>query len=162
MKTVIVAASLFIAAAGAAFMPTSAQAQVNFNIVIGNPPPPPRYEVIPGPRAGYVWAPGYWNWDGRRHDWRAGHWERVRAGQVYSRPQWVQADNGWRLQEGGWRHAQGERYERYERHERHDRDERYQRRDRDERHDHDDHRGDDHGRHGEGHCPPGQAKKGNC
>jgi hypothetical protein len=156
MKTAIIAAALFVAASGAAFMPTQAQAQVNFNIVIGNPPPPPRYEVIPRPRPGYVWAPGFWNWDGRSHDWRAGHWERAREGQIYNRPQWVQADNGWRLQEGGWRRAQGERY---------------QRREREERHDRDDYRRDDHGDrgengrgngHGVGHCPPGQAKKGNC
>ena len=149
MKTAIIAAALFVAASGAAVMPTLAQAQVNFNIVIGNPPPPPRYEVAPRPRAGYVWAPGFWNWDGRGHDWRAGHWEQARQGQVYSRPQWVQADNGWRLQEGGWRHAEAKRHYRHEREER------------EERHEY---RDDDHGgrKHGGGHCPPGQAKKGNC
>lgn len=25
-------------------------------------PPSPREEVIPTPRHGYVWAPGYWDW----------------------------------------------------------------------------------------------------
>lgn len=158
MKTAIITAALLLAASGAVFAPTEAQAQVNLNIVIGNPPPPPRYEVVPRPRPGYVWAPGYWNWNGRNHDWRGGHWERVREGQAYYRPQWVQADNGWRFQEGGWRRGEGNRYERHERHERHDRH--------DDRRD--EYRREDGDRHGHGHgggggfCPPGQAKKGNC
>lgn len=154
MKTAIIAAALFITVSGTAFLPTQAQAQVNFNIIIGNPPPPARHEAVPRPRAGYVWAPGFWTWNGHDHDWRAGHWERARQGEVYTRPQWVQADNGWRLQEGGWRREQAER------HQRHDRD---GRRDRDD-HRRDDHRRNDHGKHGHdgGHCPPGQAKKGNC
>ena len=159
MKIAILAATLFVAASGAAFTPTAAHAQVNFNIIIGNPPPPPRYEVVPRPRPGYVWAPGFWNWNGHSHDWRGGHWERSREGQVYYQPQWVQADNGWRLQEGGWRRGQGDRYERHERHERQERHERD-----DDRHDdyrRDDRGGPGHG-HGGGHCPPGQAKKGNC
>ena len=152
MKIAVIAAALLVAASGALFTPSQAQAQVNFNLVIGNAPPPPRHEVIPRPRAGHIWVPGYWNWDGRGHDWRGGHWERAREGQVYRRPQWVEADNGWRLQEGGWRRAQGERYQRREREERH------------ERHNRDDYRRDDHGKHRDRgiHCPPGQAKKGNC
>ena len=32
-------------------------------------PPPPRVEVVPAPRVGYVWAPGYWRWNGHRHVW---------------------------------------------------------------------------------------------
>lgn len=157
MKSAVIAAALFVAVSGAAFVPAPAHAQVNVNIVIGNPPPPPRYEAVPRPRAGYVWAPGFWNWNGRDHDWRSGHWERARAGQVYNLPQWVQADNGWRLQEGGWRRARAERHERYERqerHERHDRRDEYRSEERD---------GHGHGHgHGGDHCPPGQAKKGRC
>ena len=150
MKTAIICAALFVAATGAAFTPTQAHAQVNLNIIIGNPPPPPRHEVVPRPRPGYVWAPGYCNWNGHRHEWRAGHWERARQGQVYYRPQWVHVDNGWRLQEGGWRRAQGERHERHDRNDHRRNDYRM-----------DNHDGNRHG-HGGGHCPPGQAKKGNC
>jgi hypothetical protein len=163
VSTVIVAA-LLVAASSAMLAPTHAYAQVNLNIIIGNPPPPPRYEVVPRPRPGYVWAPGYWNWNGRDHDWRGGHWERAREGQVYYRPQWVQADNGWRFQEGGWRGEQRARQERYQRDEyrreeyRHDEHRR-------EEHRREEHRDDGEGRghgHGGGFCPPGQAKKGNC
>ena len=32
-------------------------------------PPAPREEVVPAPRVGFVWAPGYWNWDGHKHVW---------------------------------------------------------------------------------------------
>jgi hypothetical protein len=49
-----------------------AQAQVSVNINIGAPPPP-RAEPLPPPRHGYVWIPGFWDWDGHRHFWREGH-----------------------------------------------------------------------------------------
>lgn len=41
----------------------AAQATIYFNVA----PPQPRYEVVPAPRRGYVWAPGYWNARGNRH-----------------------------------------------------------------------------------------------
>lgn len=153
MKNAIIAAALAAAGFCALIAPATVHAQVNVNIVIGNPPPPARHEAIPRARPGYVWAPGYWNWNGDRHDWRGGHWERARQGQVYYRPQWVQADNGWRLQEGGWKRSKNAHVER------HVRDD--HRRDNDHRHE--GRGGHGHGKgHGGGHCPPGQAKKGNC
>ena len=30
--------------------------------------------VQPAPRAGYIWSPGHWEWNGRRHVWVAGRW----------------------------------------------------------------------------------------
>ena len=32
------------------------------------------YEVVPAPRAGAIWSPGRWEWNGYRHRWVAGHW----------------------------------------------------------------------------------------
>jgi hypothetical protein len=32
------------------------------------------YEVMPPPRAGHIWSPGRWEWNGYRHRWVAGHW----------------------------------------------------------------------------------------
>jgi len=32
------------------------------------------YEVVPPPRAGAIWSPGRWEWNGYRHRWVAGHW----------------------------------------------------------------------------------------
>ncbi len=43
--------------------PTPAQAAVGIDIDVA--PPAPRVIVTPGPRAGFVWAPGYWRWNGR-------------------------------------------------------------------------------------------------
>jgi hypothetical protein len=156
MKSMLITAAMMIATTSAAFMPEKAHAQVNLNITIGNPPPPPRHEVVPVARPGYIWAPGYWDWDGRNHAWREGHWERARQGEVYQRPEWVRADNGWRLREGGWRRDGYQRDEHREHRERHE--------DRaDHRHDREDYRGQgrEEGWRG-GHCPPGHAKKGEC
>jgi len=102
MKHRIAIAAFVAVAATAACLPATASAQVGVSIVIGNPPPL-RHEIVPHARHGYVWAPGYWDWNGRRYVWIAGHWERVRPGQVYVRPEWHHERDGWRLDRGGWR-----------------------------------------------------------
>ncbi|RXZ38282.1 hypothetical protein D9O50_01670 [Oxalobacteraceae bacterium CAVE-383] len=101
MKRIICAAALIAASAGA-LLPLQASAQTGVSVVIGNQPPPPRYERVPPPRAGYVWAPGYWNWDGGRHVWAPGHWERVHRYRTYRPAQWHQGPRGWELDRGGW------------------------------------------------------------
>jgi hypothetical protein len=108
MKRILCTAAAIVLST-AAFVPTQAVAQVAFNVVVGNAPPPVRYEVVPAPRYGYEWAPGYWNWNGSRHQWMRGHWERARPGQYYQRPEWRQGHNGWELNRGGWQ--RGERYD---------------------------------------------------
>jgi len=66
-------------------------------------PPPPRVEVVPPPRVGYVWAPGYWRWNGRRHVWIQGSWVRERRGWHWEPDAWVQGPNGrWHLSRGHW------------------------------------------------------------
>lgn len=101
MKRIFVAAAA-IAIGAAAFIPAQAFAQVDFNIVIGNAPPPLRYEAVPAPVHGYEWVPGYWDWNGRHHQWSHGRWEQVRSGYVYQRPEWRQGGGGWQLNRGGW------------------------------------------------------------
>lgn len=100
MKRILIAAVL--ALAGVASLPAHARPNVDVQIVIGNAPPPPRYETVPAPRANRVWVPGYWSWTGHRHVWVAGHWERARAGHYYRPPQWRRVHNGWKLDRGGW------------------------------------------------------------
>ena len=112
-----------------------AVAQIDLNVIIGTPPPPVIVEPMPPPRVGFIWAPGFWAWDGRHHIWQGGHWEAQHVGGFYAQPSWVQAPGGWRFVPGHWE-GRGER----EHHHHH--------------HDRDDHDG--------GFCPPGQAKKGNC
>ena len=104
-KNIVLAVLLTTSAASAVLMAPVAQAQVrgSVDIRIGTPPPPPRYESAPPPRRGYVWAPGYWAWDGHRHVWVGGHWERVRRGyHHYAPPGWHQDPDGWRFNRGGW------------------------------------------------------------
>ena len=72
-------------------------------------PPAVRYEAIPAPRHGYVWAPGYWDYrGGRHHVWVRGHWVRERPGYVYYAPAWHQSNGRWYLERERW--ARGDRY----------------------------------------------------
>src|ERR1700690_145315 len=66
-----------------------AYAEVNFSFGVEVAPPPPRVEVVPPLRAGFVWAPGYWNWDHGRHVWMEGRWIEARRGQSWVPDRWV-------------------------------------------------------------------------
>jgi hypothetical protein len=68
-------------------------------------PPEPRSEVVPAPRRGYTWAPGYWDWRGNRHVWVAGHWVKERRGYAYHEPRWVERDGRWMQERRGWQRA---------------------------------------------------------
>ena len=85
-KTLLVA--LCAASLGGLAAPMTASAEVR--IYLNTAPPPLRYEAVPAPRAGYLWAPGYWNARNNRHYWQAGHWERERRGYHYNQPTWTQ------------------------------------------------------------------------
>ena len=76
----------------------SADVGIYFNMA----PPPVRYEVVPAPRHGYTWSPGYWNARGQRHVWQAGHWEKDRRGYHFAQPTWTQHNNRWQLERGRW------------------------------------------------------------
>lgn len=114
MKRILCTAAAILISS-AAFIPPQAIAQSRVDIIIGNAPPPVRYEVIPAPRHGYEWVPGYWDWNGRRHHWIAGHWERMRAGHYYAPPVWEQRNNGWYLNRGGWQRGEHRGYGRGDR-----------------------------------------------
>ena len=106
-RTLTYVAALTLGAA--ALMPVTASAQIDLNLFVNAAPPAARYEAIPAPRSGYVWAPGYWNWEGNRHVWTAGRWEQERQGYQYQRSEWQRHNDGWRLNRGGWQQvaAQG-------------------------------------------------------
>ena len=97
--------TLTVLAAASATISVSAIAAPYVDVRVG--PPPPRHEVVPPARAGYVWSPGYWDWRGHRHVWVNGHWERARHGHVYHEPRWEQSGDQWRLHHGNW--AKGDR-----------------------------------------------------
>jgi hypothetical protein len=81
-----------------------ASAQVVVGVGINVAPPPPRFERVPPPRRGWVWAPGYWQWNPgwHRHVWVGGHWERERPGYRWYPGAWTQGRDGWRWRDGYW------------------------------------------------------------
>jgi hypothetical protein len=65
-------------------------------------PPAPRVEHAPPHRDGYVWAPGYWDWNGHFFRWESGTWiaEHHRAHWVADR--WEQDGSQWHHVRGHW------------------------------------------------------------
>ena len=98
-KRKALAAALVVSALGAFPLAASADRV----IVINDAPPPPRHEVIPAPRHGYVWAPGYWQWRNGHHVWVRGHWERERHGMYWHPSRWEQRDGRYVFERGGWK-----------------------------------------------------------
>lgn len=105
MKRTLAVAALLALAGGAGFAPLPAMAQPRVDVVIGAAPPPPRFERVPVARRGYVWAPGHWEWNGRRHFWVSGVWLAERPGYVYSAPIWYQERGRWQMRPAGWAHG---------------------------------------------------------
>jgi len=105
IRTNIIASSLFSALTLATA--PAAHAQIHGVVVVRDAPPPLRAEVVPAPRHGWVWAPGYWSWQGHRHVWHRGAWVRERPGFVYAPPGWIERDGRWHFHEGRW--ARGDR-----------------------------------------------------
>jgi hypothetical protein len=66
-------------------------------------PPEPRVLIVPAPRAGYVWAPGFWRWNGRAHVWVDGRWLREQSGKHWVPAHWEEGRRGyWHFEEGHW------------------------------------------------------------
>jgi hypothetical protein len=66
-------------------------------------PPAPRSEPVPPARMGFVWAPGFWRWDGHQHVWEAGHWEKDHPGHHWVPAAWTPGPGGhYRFAEGHW------------------------------------------------------------
>jgi hypothetical protein len=85
---------------GAIVLPSIGSARVYLDVDIA--PPAPRVEVVPAPRVGYVWAPGYWNYEGRHHVWVKGHYIRGHRGHHWVADSWEQRGNRWHRVEGHW------------------------------------------------------------
>ena len=88
-------------AVAAALMAAPAAVQaVDVYVKVG--PPAARVEAVPAPRAGYVWAPGYWGWRGGKWVWGPGYWLRERAGYHWVPDAWEQGDRGYHWVPGHW------------------------------------------------------------
>jgi hypothetical protein len=80
-----------------------AAAQAQYSAVVSVAPPAARYEAVPAPRSGWVWAPGHWEWQRNQYVWMEGQWMRARDGYEYREPRWVQRANGeWILVGNSW------------------------------------------------------------
>ena len=101
-KKILVSVLFAAGILGAAATPLPAMAAVSIQLNFA--PPPDRYEAVPAPRRGYLWAPGHWQWNAQRnrHLWTAGNWERERPGYVFQRPQWVEHNGRWNYQPRRW------------------------------------------------------------
>jgi hypothetical protein len=114
--TSLAAAALFSTATVLTAPLTPANAQVS--ITFGSPPPPLRYEVVPAPRTGYVWAPGHYELIHDQYVWRSGEWMSHRAGYRYVQPTWervyVAGREQWRYVPSRWDHEGEGGHDRYE------------------------------------------------
>ncbi len=94
-RNLLIAASAIVLSVGAA----------NAQIVVRIGPPPPRpVEVVPAPRAGYVWVPGYHRWDGHGYVWVHGAYRRPpHPGAVWVEGEWREERGGHVWHPGYWR-----------------------------------------------------------
>lgn len=107
--------TLLGAAFAAALMGFGVAAQAQYTAIVSAAPPPARTEVVPAPRAGWVWAPGHYVRRGNEYVWTEGHWMRERVGYEYREPRWVQrGDGSWILVGNSWEERQARREERRE------------------------------------------------
>jgi hypothetical protein len=87
---------------GAVALGGAASSYAGVNIDIDIQPPVARVEVMPPPRAGFVWAPGYWDWRGHEHVWVAGNWMPERRGFHWVPAHWNQRGPHWHFEPGHW------------------------------------------------------------
>lgn len=96
---VLLASLLVLELAGCVVAPPARRVAV---VEVDVRPPPLRVVVAPAPRRGYVWAAGYWRWDGRRYDWIDGRWMRERRGWAWAPAHWEEHRGRWRFEPGHW------------------------------------------------------------
>ncbi len=69
---------------------------------VAQAPPPPRVVVEPSVRVGYVWAPGYWRWNGRQHVWVNGRYMHERRGYHWRSAHWEPRGGRYHFEQGHW------------------------------------------------------------
>jgi len=94
---------------GASVSMVAVPAAAAVDVYVQVAPPEPRFERVPSPRRGYVWAPGHWEWNGHRYYWVGGTWLRERPGYVYYAPAWEQRNGRWHYQHRGWQRRDRDR-----------------------------------------------------
>jgi hypothetical protein len=97
IKTALLCAALGL---GASMAPGISSARTFVDIDVA--PPAPRVEVVPVARPGFIWAPGYWNWEGHRHVWVGGRWEHDHPGHHWVGESWEQRNGKYHFEKGHW------------------------------------------------------------
>jgi hypothetical protein len=87
-----------------AALPVASQAFVTVGVSITVAPPPlPVYEQPPIPTVGYMWAPGYWAWDGGDYYWVPGTWVPApEPGLLWTPGYWGWVNDTYVWHEGYW------------------------------------------------------------
>ena len=85
--------------------PVNLQAQAG--LVVPQPPPADIEEIPPNEKPQgnqYVWVPGYWSWDGDRHDfvWVSACWRIAPPDMVWVPGYWNPVTSGWEWVPGYW------------------------------------------------------------
>src|SRR4029079_4047918 len=97
LAPLVMACSLALGACGGS--------EVRAAVYVPTGPPPPVAEVVavsPGP--GYVWVPGYHQWNGSAYVWVGGRWETGPHPNAHWAPgHWQHARHGWHWVPGHWR-----------------------------------------------------------
>src|SRR5881394_1763041 len=93
--------TLLLVTAIAALPTIAAPARAAVDVYV-NVAPPERVEVVPAPRTGYIWAPGYYRWRGNHHVWVDGHWARTRVGYHWYADRWDHDGDRWIYRRGHW------------------------------------------------------------
>jgi len=92
-----VAAAVLIGSVAPAFSAVG----IDINIA----PPAPRVVEVPPPRPGYVWAPGYYRWDGHQHIWVDGRFMHERRGSHWVPEHWDERHGRYHFEPGHWAHG---------------------------------------------------------
>src|SRR5579859_1115745 len=84
-----------------AALPALSQAAFFISVNIA-PPALPVYELPPEPGPGYIWAPGYWAWDGAEYYWVPGTWVLAPVGMLWTPGFWGWDEGVYIWHEGYW------------------------------------------------------------
>jgi hypothetical protein len=98
---------LAISLAGSLAAPLAAYARVDIDVDVA--PPAAIVETAP-PREGYVYTPGYWQWDAsaHRHNWVKGDYVPARRGEHWVPHEWRNNNGKYHFNEGHWEHDHGQ------------------------------------------------------
>jgi hypothetical protein len=94
----LILGSLIAATLAGVSIPAAARTDVYVSVA----PPAAPYEVVPAPRAGYVWVPGYYDYRYNRYHWVRGRWVTHRPGHYYEPVRWVYRDGHSYRHGGAW------------------------------------------------------------